>query len=410
MQYKIVYYLVVLLTIISCAPSKVQEEKAYEFKLKNASFPLVLKGMSFSDFTAPLQDQEHEEFIEQSIKKYCSDNKVGSEASAYKGTLQLQYKAYSIYVNIFKHPSGLLNANYLIAKKDSLLLANKAYNIHAMYTLKSDTLLPTNLYTTFVDGLADISVKEREGVSCLQSVRLIHNGTLNQLEVFDHPLQQGFDFYKRTDTIGLTTKNLSVKSYTDFSDFCLENYIGGVFYAKEKSILPLGDYNGDQLQDTLIASISLEDKNRDTIIILQYGQDYAAWQKWAHTTAYDLVLSSTTMESLRLRNKKSIAGLALACNVGNVNKVPGDELLLMFFMPQPFSIRPVFLLSYAKGEWGVLCEWEVNMTVDLNEQIAIKAINETQLMIKALNAETMTQDSLLPIDQVYQENHYFEIE
>lgn len=119
----------------------------------------------------------------------------------------------------------------------------------------------------------------------------------------------------------------------------MQHYVGDVFYSKEEKVLPIGDYNGDQLPDTLVAKIEIAKGLKDTTIILEYGEDYDSWRDWAYSVPHNLVIrGNDKVKPLRLKNKASIAGVALACNSGDVNKIPGDELAVMFFMPDYSTI------------------------------------------------------------------------
>lgn len=195
----------------SAPPSKVHLQE-YNIRVVNASFPLVLKGLTFSDFTKVRLNSSHYVHLNESVISYLKDAEISVlDTAVYKGTIRAIYDKFHFYLNIFKHPSGKLNANYLIIRSDTLFLKPTAYNIHAMYDCELNEIVPTNLYDTFMEDLPDAKLVQRNGLTSLQTIRLLHNGTYNALEVVEYPLegdQRHVQFYQRRDTINLTYKNV----------------------------------------------------------------------------------------------------------------------------------------------------------------------------------------------------------
>ncbi len=190
---------------------------------------------------------------------------------------------------------------------------------------------------------------------------------------------------------------------------CLEYYPGNTFDSRDEKLLPRGDYNGDKIQDTLIAKIELLNDNKDTTFILETGEDLFTLQNWTYQTPHNLLIRSINkIKPLRLKNKTYLSGLAFVCNVGEVNNKPGDELAMVFFTPDFSNLNTMFLFSYVNEKWTVLSEWNVREN-DLSGETHVQPFDSNQVMVRTLDFEAEMHDTIISIQYPYLKTHFFEI-
>ncbi len=105
----------------------------------------------------------------------------------YINTIRLHDSLQTIFVILFHHiPSGMINCKILFYDNTTKEFADRTldFNIHALYNFENGILTSSNLRTDLNISTPEIELVDfdKNGVNDFKLSRLIHNGTLNEIE------------------------------------------------------------------------------------------------------------------------------------------------------------------------------------------------------------------------------------
>lgn len=120
----------------------------------------------------------------------------------------------------------------------------------------------------------------------------------------------------------------------------------------------VGDFNGDQKPDTL--TISFVSSIDNTPIVIDTVLDYDLLIQKTVAKKPKLQLISSNLQTLNLNNDNVyILGLDLLLNIGNINAIPGDEIVVILRAADWSSINTCTLYSYSRSRWIKIKETEI---------------------------------------------------
>ena len=203
------------------------------------------------------------------------------------------------------------------------------------------------------------------------------------------------------------------EEYFTIPDSCTGYYQGGVYDPFRRYVIPAGDYDGDGTRDSLIGYLDLPGDTTGSYLLSRHYHRLHHYQvqHWASVTRPELELRVVggTVSNLRLENLIYVAGLTYARNVGNVDGIRGDELVLEMYTPDLSNTTTGWVFTYRRG-WKVLrsfssWHWEL----ECENPVPVRSAGAGKLTLRARNYEAVLHDTVVSLLPPVEEGYQFRI-